>query len=383
MCLTFLLGAATRWGPRWRSRREPARLKRVRQAAARDAKLLLPVDLVRGRARRRRPQSRHRHGRGRGPARPRHRTADSERLLRPRDRRPGPCFGTGRWGCSRSAFARRDDGGRRRRSPRARHDGRRRRRLGGGAQRNSAWPTREPPLDGRRGLARVCRGPRAPRGGGAEHERSATGRGAVHRRQLEDVQDRRRGRGFIQSLPPRCARSTDRGRVLPPFPALAGWSTRPRLARQVCAQNVRRAPRGAFTGEVSAPMLAEVGVHACPRSFGAPPAASARPTGRSPEGARGARAGLLPILCVGETEAEREATTPSASSATRSRRLWATSPPTARRRRDRLRADLGDRHGHDRDARAGSGSVRLHPRARRRPRRASRPSARASSTAAA
>ena len=33
-------------------------------------------------------------------------------------------------------------------------------------------------------------------------------------------------------------------------------------------------------------------------------------------------AGLEPILCVGETEAEREAARPSASCATRSRRIW-------------------------------------------------------------
>ena len=87
------------------------------------------------------------------------------------------------------------------------------------------------------------------------------------------------------------------------------WSTR-RAARgsQVYAQNMHHAAEGAFTGEVSAPMLVEIGVHGVilghserRELFGETdralqlkvPAALA--------------AGLMPILCVGETEDEREA----------------------------------------------------------------------------
>ena len=77
---------------------------------------------------------------------------------------------------------------------------------------------------------------------------------------------------------------------------------------QVFAQNMHHAAEGAFTGEVSAPMLTELDVHGVVlghserrQYFGETdrelalkvPAALA--------------AGLLPILCVGETEAEREA----------------------------------------------------------------------------
>jgi triosephosphate isomerase len=76
----------------------------------------------------------------------------------------------------------------------------------------------------------------------------------------------------------------------------------------VFAQNMHHAAEGAFTGEVSAPMLVEVGVHGVilghserRELFGETdralqlkvPAALA--------------AGLVPILCVGETEEEREA----------------------------------------------------------------------------
>jgi triosephosphate isomerase (TIM) len=74
------------------------------------------------------------------------------------------------------------------------------------------------------------------------------------------------------------------------------------------AQNMHEAPAGAFTGEVSAPMLAELGVRAVVlghserrQLFGETDAALQRKVPAALE------AGLLPILCVGETEDEREA----------------------------------------------------------------------------
>jgi triosephosphate isomerase len=97
--------------------------------------------------------------------------------------------------------------------------------------------------------------------------------------------------------------------VCPPFLALQAMVDSTRGSRvQVYAQNMHHAAEGAFTGEVSAPMLVEVGVHGVilghserREMFGETdralqlkvPAALA--------------AGLVPILCVGETEEEREA----------------------------------------------------------------------------
>ena len=76
----------------------------------------------------------------------------------------------------------------------------------------------------------------------------------------------------------------------------------------VGAQNMHDLPSGAFTGEVSAPMLLELGVEAVVlghserrQLFGETDAALARKVPAALD------AGLLPILCVGETEDEREA----------------------------------------------------------------------------
>jgi triosephosphate isomerase len=76
----------------------------------------------------------------------------------------------------------------------------------------------------------------------------------------------------------------------------------------VAAQNMHEEESGAFTGEVSAPMLLELGVsgvvlgHSERREhFGETDAALARKVPAA------LAAGLQPILCVGETEEEREA----------------------------------------------------------------------------
>jgi triosephosphate isomerase len=76
---------------------------------------------------------------------------------------------------------------------------------------------------------------------------------------------------------------------------------------EVYAQNMHHEPEGAFTGEVSAPMLGEVGVqgvvlgHSERRElFGETDRALALKVPAA------LAAGLTPILCVGESETERE-----------------------------------------------------------------------------
>ena len=76
---------------------------------------------------------------------------------------------------------------------------------------------------------------------------------------------------------------------------------------KVAAQNMHQEPMGAFTGEVSAPMLTELGVHAVVlghserrQYFGETDRALQEKLPAALD------AGLEPILCVGETEEERE-----------------------------------------------------------------------------
>ena len=92
----------------------------------------------------------------------------------------------------------------------------------------------------------------------------------------------------------------------------------------------------------------------------------ARPTRRSTSKLHAAlAAGLIPIVCVGETLEEREAE-PDRGASSPASSTGSLAGLVARadgRRRARLRAGLGDRHRPDRHARAGPGGPRLHPQA--------------------
>ena len=176
---------------------------------------------------------------------------------------------------------------------------------------------------------------------------------------------------FIAALLPRV--SSVQGvdvAVCPPYHGPQAMVDSTRGSRvQVYAQNMHHADHGAFTGEVSAPMLLEVGVHGVilghserRELFGETdralqlkvPAALA--------------AGLVPILCVGETEEEREAGDTERKLRHQVKEdLARVDTDRARRRGDRLRADLGDRDRPGGHGRAGPGSVRIRPGAGGRP----------------
>jgi len=116
-------------------------------------------------------------------------------------------------------------------------------------------------------------------------------------------------KGFIEALLPLVAAAdrVDVG-VCPPFPALKPTVDAARGSRvQVFAQNMHQEEHGAFTGEVSPPMLVELGVHGTivghserRELFGETDRALAQKVPAALD------AGLTPILCVGESEEERE-----------------------------------------------------------------------------
>ena len=114
---------------------------------------------------------------------------------------------------------------------------------------------------------------------------------------------------FIGALLPRVSAADGVAvAICPPFTALQAMVDSTRGSRvAVYAQNMHHAPEGAFTGEISAPMLCELdasGVilgHSERRQlFGETDKALAMKV----PAALGA--GLLVVLCVGETEEERE-----------------------------------------------------------------------------
>ncbi|MDP6419328.1 MAG: triose-phosphate isomerase [Candidatus Krumholzibacteria bacterium] len=96
--------------------------------------------------------------------------------------------------------------------------------------------------------------------------------------------------------------------VAPPFvslPAVAELLTASGIG--VAGQNLHEAPEGAFTGEISAPLLREAGAdwvilgHSERRQY-----FHESDVGVARKAAAAFDSGLLPILCVGETREERE-----------------------------------------------------------------------------
>jgi triosephosphate isomerase (TIM) len=117
-------------------------------------------------------------------------------------------------------------------------------------------------------------------------------------------------RGLVADLLPLVSAVADVDiAVCPPFTALGAVVQEARESRvQVVAQNMHHDRQGAFTGEVAPPMLTELGVrgvilgHSERRQlFGETDRAL---TLKVPAALN---AGLMPILCVGETEEERDA----------------------------------------------------------------------------
>jgi triosephosphate isomerase len=114
---------------------------------------------------------------------------------------------------------------------------------------------------------------------------------------------------YIQGLLPRVS-SVDGVDVAicVPFTALQAMVDSTRGSRvEVFAQNMHEATHGAYTGEVSAPMLAEIDVHGVVLGH-----SERREYFHETDRAlshklpRALEHGLKPILCVGETEDERE-----------------------------------------------------------------------------
>jgi triosephosphate isomerase (TIM) len=114
---------------------------------------------------------------------------------------------------------------------------------------------------------------------------------------------------FISGLLPRISTATADIAICVPFTALTACVDSTRGSRvQVFAQTMHEGTEGAFTGEVSAPMLTELDVHGVVLGH-----SERRQYYGETDKALSAKvpsalaAGLVPILCVGETEAEREA----------------------------------------------------------------------------
>jgi triosephosphate isomerase (TIM) len=114
---------------------------------------------------------------------------------------------------------------------------------------------------------------------------------------------------FVDALLPQIAATQSDVVICPPFTALtAVVERRYGTAVKVAAQNMHEEGSGAFTGEVSAPMLVELDVEAVVLGhserralFGESDEALARKVPAA------LAAGLEPILCIGESEEARDA----------------------------------------------------------------------------
>jgi triosephosphate isomerase len=114
---------------------------------------------------------------------------------------------------------------------------------------------------------------------------------------------------YIQALLPRVGAVDEvQIAICPPFTALAAMVDSARGSSvQVFAQHMHWPDTGAFTGEVSAPMLADLGVHGVVLGH-----SERRQYFNETDKALQAKVpaaleqGLVPILCVGESEEERE-----------------------------------------------------------------------------
>ena len=113
---------------------------------------------------------------------------------------------------------------------------------------------------------------------------------------------------YVQALLPRVSASAAEIVICPPFTALQAMVDSTRGSGvAVYAQNMHEASEGPFTGEIGAPMLTELDVHGVILGH-----SERRQYYNETDRAlqqkvpRALAAGFVPILCVGETEEERE-----------------------------------------------------------------------------